>query len=581
MSARLEETPAKLRQLWFYAREHKRLLVAGSILSLAGGTIALSQPLIAAALIESLQDGAVSTVALAWLAAVLIAGAVISAAGYYLIDRAGQNLVRGVRQRLLTTLSGLRVPAADTLKPGDVVSRLTADTTLLRTVATAAISNLVTHGLLLAVGLGLLAWFNWRLFVITAAMVGFVALMMKLVLPRVGAAFEQSQAALGDLGAAVERMLSNLRTIKANGAEPMERQRFSDINARTWRFGVRAVAWQASTTVLTWAPLNLAYLAVLALGGAQVATGAMRIGELIGFMLLLVYLMHPIDMLTSAATQLQTGLAAMRRIEATHSLPVEQFEAPSTTLPTSSRAATVELRDVWFAYDSNLPAVHKGVSFSCTGPGLTALVGPSGSGKTTVFSLIERFYSPDRGTVRIDGVDVAQWPLAGLRGTIGYVEQDAPVLAGSLRDNLLLGAPHASAEELWRALEEARLGEMVANLPEGVDTQVGHRGVALSGGERQRVAIARALLRSPRLLLLDEVTSQLDATNEGKLREVIQSVAKTTTVIAIAHRLSTVVAAKQIVVMDAGEIQAVGTHAELMRSVPMYADLAASQLVTA
>jgi ATP-binding cassette subfamily C protein len=239
----------------------------------------------------------------------------------------------------------------------------------------------------------------------------------------------------------------------------------------------------------------------------------------------------------------------------------------------------VEFDDVRFRYGPTLDLVHGGVTFAVPAGGMTAFVGPSGAGKTTVFSLIERFYEPESGRVLVDGRDVTNWPIGELRAAIGYVEQDAPVLSGTLRENLLFGAPEATEDELWHAVRTARLEAMVTRLPDGLVTTVGHRGMKLSGGERQRVAIARALLRRPRLLLLDEATSQLDAVNEAALRDTIADAATTTTVLVVAHRLSTVTMADRIIVMDAGQVLAVGSHADLIAGSALYAELAATQFL--
>ncbi len=302
-------------------------------------------------------------------------------------------------------------------------------------------------------------------------------------------------------------------------------------------------------------------------------------GTLVAFLLYVFYLMAPIQQVVGAITQYQTGAAALARIQEALRLPAEP-PAPAAPLPSpGAEPAALVFEDVRFRYADDLPYVHHGVTFTVPPRGMTAFVGPSGAGKTTVFSLIERFYDPETGVITLDGRDLADWDLPRLRAAIGYVEQDAPVLSGSLRDNLLLGNPEADESELARVVKTTRLDGLVEQLPKGLDTLVGHRGTKLSGGERQRVAIARALLRRPRLLLLDEATSQLDAVNEAALRDTVADVARTTTVLVVAHRLSTVTMADRIVVMDAGRVRAVGSHRELVTTDPLYAELAATQFL--
>jgi ABC-type multidrug transport system fused ATPase/permease subunit len=324
-------------------------------------------------------------------------------------------------------------------------------------------------------------------------------------------------------------------------------------------------------------PVQAAFLVVLAVGGARVASGTISIGTLVAFLLYVFMLAPPVGRVVHGIVRYQTGIAGAVRITQVLALPAEPADACGPPPPAAPHAPAVVFDNVHFWYGSGSRQVHRGISFRIPALGTTAFVGASGEGKTTLFSLIQRFYEVDSGRVLVEGRDVRDWPVRQLRETIGYVEQEASRLSGTLRENLLYGVPHADEAALRSALAMVRLGEAADRL----DTPIGHRGTRLSGGERQRMAIARALLRRPRLLLLDEATSQLDAANEAALRDTIADVARHATVLVIAHRLSTVVTADRIVVLEGGRVRAVGTHAELVRGDRHYADLAATQLTPA
>ncbi|WP_436892160.1 ABC transporter ATP-binding protein [Nocardiopsis dassonvillei] len=569
---------APLRRLFSYTRPHLRILLLGGTLTLLGGAAGLVQPLVAKYVIDALGAGDPLLGPVLLLAAAVVSGAVIGALGSFLLERTGQGIVLDVRRGLAGSLVRLRVAEVDRLTPGDLVARLTADTTLLRTVATSGLTDLVTGSVLLAGGIVVMAALDPALFLVTLGMILVVGLLMALVLPRIGRATQEAQAALGTMGGLLERIFGAFRTVKASSAEETELARLDEAAVESWRRGVAVAGWSALSGTSTGLLVNTAFLVVLALGGGRVAAGSMEISTLIAFLLLLFYLMEPISTLVAALTSLQTGLAAVRRIDEVAELDREDTGAAGRA-DGEEGPASVVFEDVSFRYRPELPPVHRGVSFAASGAGLTALVGPSGAGKTTVFSLIERFYDATSGRVLLDGVDVRDRPLRELRARIGYVEQDAPVLEGTLRENLTLASPDATDGELAEVIALARLTDLVSRLPGGPDGVVGHRGVTLSGGERQRVAIARALLRRPRLLLMDEATSQLDAANESALKEVMTEAARTTNVIVVAHRLSTVTGADRIVVMDAGRVRAVGTHAELLEADDLYRDLAAGQLL--
>nr|WP_281353242.1 ABC transporter ATP-binding protein [Acrocarpospora corrugata] len=567
---------ASWRLLLDYLRPHRRTLLLGAVLALVGSVAGLAMPLLAKSVIEAFGTGRSMAGPVLLLSAAVLAGSLISALGGFVLERMGEGIVLGARIRLVDRILRLRVAEVDRLKPGDLLSRVTADTTLLRAVCTNALVTAVGSVFLFAGAAVMMAVMDLVLLLITLGVVAAVGLVNALILPRIRKASTLAQVSLGEMGSALDRSLQAFRTVKASGAEHREIEVVSVAARQARDRGVTAAAWQSAAGVSGWLSVQLAFLAVLGVGGARVADGSMQIAALIAFLLYLFYLVAPIGQLVQSFTQLQNGLAAVTRIREIEELPAEPTVAP---LRAEGPPVGVTFAGVEFRYGEERPIVHDGVSFEVLPGGLSALVGPSGAGKSTVFALLERFYFPQAGTITMGGRDIRDWDLAELRAAVGYVEQDAPVLDGSLRENLTFAAPDATEAEVRQALVRTKLDDLVARLPEGLETQVGHRGVLLSGGERQRVAIARALLRRPRLLLLDEATSQLDAVNELRLREVIAEVARETTVLVIAHRLSTVTGAGRIIVMESGQVRAVGTHAELLTDDDLYRELATTQFL--
>ena len=567
-----------MRELLRYVQGNRGVLFVATVLTLLGSAAGLAQPLAAKAVLDALAQGNTLLAPLLVLGALVVAGAVVNGLGSWYLERAAERVVLVVRRGLAARLLRLRVAELDAHAPGDLVSRATADTTLLRSAASAGLVQLITGALGLVGAIVLMAVLNALLLTITLGVLVVVAVLVLVVLPRIKVAARRAQDAVGSLGAALDRALGAARTVKASGAEARETARIDAASDLAYRAGLRQARYTTLVSVISELSVQVSFLVVLGVGGALVALGTIPVSTLIAFLLYVFYLTGPIASLVAAATLLQEGLGAVSRIGEVDAMAVEPDVDREGAGP-AGPPPRIDVEGVSFAYPGRPPVLRE-VSFSAPAGARTAIVGLSGAGKTTLFALLVRFFEPTAGRIAVDGVDIATMSRAEVRRRIGLVEQDAPVLAGTLGENLRYAAPEATEAELADVLCTTRLDELVSQLPDGLDTQVGARGSTLSGGERQRLAIARALLRRPQVLLLDEATSQLDARNEAALREAVADAARRCTVLLIAHRLSTVTAADRIVVLDAGRVRATGTHGELVGSDPLYRELAATQLLT-
>lgn len=458
------------RLLLGYVRPHRWALLTGALLSLVTGATGLLLPLVARELIDDLSQDRAITGALLLMSGLVVANAAVGGLGSYVLRRTAESVVLGARRALSSYLLRLRITAVDRSEPGDLMARITSDTTLLREVTTDSLVGLGTGGLTLVATVVMMGLVDPVLLAVTLGVILGAGTVLGVIVPHINRASRQAQDAVGVMGASLERTLGALRTVKASGAEHREERTLHEAAKESWRQSVRAAKWSAAAGNTAGLAMQIAFITVLAVGGARVATGAIDVGTLVAFLLYVFYLMSPIQQVVGAITQYQTGSAALARIQEALRLPAEPSAAPAPLPTAGAEPAALAFEDVRFRYAEDLPYVHHGVTFTVPAQGMTAFVGPSGAGKTTVFSLIERFYDPEAGTITLDGRDLADWELPRLRSAIGYVEQDAPVLSGSLRDNLLLGSPDADDDAVRRVLKTTRLDDLVARLPDGLDT---------------------------------------------------------------------------------------------------------------
>ncbi|MFB6722993.1 ABC transporter ATP-binding protein [Kribbella sp. NPDC056345] len=567
------------KALYAQVRPHRWAVALGLLCALLGAAGGLLQPLATKALVDRLGSGGTIAGILLVLTAVVILSTVVEAIGAFVLERTAESVVLTARRTMIGRMLRLRLTDWERIPPGDLMSRVTSDTTLLRAVSTQAVVSAASGAVAFVAAIVLMALLDAVLLSVTLGVVAVLGGAVALVMPKIARSTERSQEAVGELSVALERTFGAFRTVKSSGAEDREIGRLDAASQRAWQHGVQSAKWEAVVGSADGFAVQLAFLAVLGIGGARVASGAIPVSTLIAFLLYLFYLMEPVYKLVDAVSNYQEGAAAISRIAQVDGLATEPAALPGRDAAAEG-PASVRFEQVSFRYRADQSLIHQQVSFDVPGAGMTAFVGPSGAGKSTVFALIERFYEVTGGRLLIDGIDVRDWSLPRLRSAIGYVEQDAPVLAGTLRDNLVFAAPGATDDAIRDVLVRTKLDTLVERLPHGLDTPVGHRGSTLSGGERQRIAIARALVRKPRLLLLDEATSQLDAVNELALRDTVAEVSRETTVLVVAHRLSTVKDADRIIVMEAGRVRAVGNHDDLLVRDDLYAQLAATQFLT-
>ncbi|EJN55110.1 ABC transporter-like protein [Loigolactobacillus coryniformis subsp. coryniformis CECT 5711] len=547
----------------------KALFALGIGFSLITSGASLIVPQLTKGLIDTSSLNKINGPMIAILVVAFLAQLGFGTLGGFLLRYVGESAVKTLRERLWAHLLKLPVTYFDAHKSGESSSRLVNDTSVIKDLVTQQFPNFITGAIQLIGAMIILFVMDWRMALLMFSAVPIIALIM---LP-IG---RQLQAATADFNADASEKLADVRLIKASNGENFEKVTGGHFIERIFTLGVKDAKIEAVLQPIMMTAMLGLFVGILGYGAVRVQSGTLTSGSLVAFLIYLFNIIAPVTTFATFFSQVQKAMGSTERIQeilATEPEPADQTAAVDVV------GQTITVNQLSFGYTADQTILHN-VNFTAKPNTVVAFAGPSGGGKSTIFALLERFYQPDAGTIKIGTQNIQAIDLANWRQQIGYVSQDSGVFAGTIRENLQYGlAKTLTDAELWHGLELAYADQFVRDFTDQLDTQIGERGVKLSGGQKQRLAIARAFLRDPKILMLDEATASLDSQSEEKVQRALDQLMVGRTTLVIAHRLSTIVDADQIYFIENGAVTGHGTHSELMQQHALYAQYVNEQVV--
>lgn len=568
-----------LRRVLRLGRPRWGLVAIGTGVLLVEAAATLSFPLVTRTLIDGLSapsgaNGVLGSPLLIALVGVLLVAALSSATGKYLLSKAGLAMIASLKRALVAKLITHKVAYFDARESGEHVSRINNDTNVIAKLVSDAAPNLFSGVVLLIGSALLLCLLDIRLAGVLFGIILTAFLVMLPAIARTSKITYDQNKTMARLAGLLTQLFGNMRLVKSFTAERIETERAGDEILALYGHGLRAARLQSMLQPVITLAMTFALVSIFVYGGSRIVAGTLTIGTLTAFILSIFNVIAPLVQLSAFATQLQSSRGSAVSLIAildTESERHEERQASSSSMPARG---DLSVEGLSFGYEGCPPLLSVDRLVFPQGS-RTAIIGPSGSGKTSLLSLIERFYDPLAGRLLYGGVDIGSFPIQDWRRRIGYVPQNAPVLSGTIRENILYGTRGPVSEAaIAAAAEAANCSEFIARLEHGLDTMVGEDGVRLSGGQRQRLAIARMFMRDPEILLLDEATANLDGEAERLVLAAIRNVMGSRTVIMVTHRLGMAESMDQIVVVENGRIAATGSHDELAAAEGYYARLA-------
>ncbi|WP_174879700.1 ABC transporter ATP-binding protein, partial [Metabacillus niabensis] len=526
-------------------------------------------------LVDNLSNSSFDISIIIFLIITFLIQTVTSGFSYYYMTAIGESIVASIRNKVWAHTINLPVAFYDRHKSGEIMSRITQDTNTVKTLITQHMITFISGLISIIAATILLFFIDWK---ITTIMLIAIPISFFIIAPLGKKMFSISKMAqdeMAEFSGNLGRVLSEIRLVKAYHAEEIEIKSGNKRIDHLYQFGLKEAKIQAIISPFMTLIMMLLLILLIGYGGVRVASGTLSAGSLVAIIFYMFQIVLPFSHMATSFTAFQKAMGATDRIQTILKLKPEENKSKQVS---KQSAQPILFRNVRFSYNEKEP-ILKNISLIVPAGKTTAIVGPSGSGKTTLFSLLEQFYQVTGGEILLGDTNIKEFGLSSWRNHIGYVSQESPIMSGTILENITYGInKNIPLFEVERAATQANAMEFISRLPQGLATEVGERGVKLSGGQRQRIAIARALIRNPHILLLDEATSNLDSASEGLVQQALDHLMKGRTTLIIAHRLSTVVNADQIVILEHGEITGIGKHEELLTTHPLYQKLAEQQL---